>query len=108
MQQLSELLELFGALEKIHHLLEIIFHICYLRKENVVHFKLILFIFLLAQSLNAKPIILKADKTPIFAVIYTAIGGIITELIPNNAVVIPPTNPLLSGKNLIEVLIVAP
>ena len=57
MQQLLELLELFGALEKIHLLWVITFHIYYSKKGNVVHFRLILFIFLLAQSLHAKPII---------------------------------------------------
>ena len=57
MQQQLEQQVCYGALEKIHLLLGITFLIYYSKKGNVVHFRLILFIFLLAQSLHAKPII---------------------------------------------------
>ena len=60
------------------------------------------------MMVNAAPIILNAEITPISAVITAAMGGIMTELIPNNAVVNQPTKPRLSGKNLIDVLMVAP
>ena len=57
MQQLLEQQECYGVLGKIHLLWEIIFHIYYLKKGNVVHFKIIILFYLLTQSLYAKPII---------------------------------------------------